>query len=128
MGIFDNLQDRFAQTGLGGFMGVNPATSAGYDSRALQGFTPDQLNQWGGAQTGVADLVGQQQRVGAIPDAGAAYSNAYRSMMGSAQPSAVRFQDNTPRMLPRRELAQAMNTNPRAINEQARLAQILRGG
>lgn len=127
MGIFDNLQDRFALTGLGGAMSVNPATSAGYEARALQGVTPDQLNQWGGAQDGVSGLLEQPQGRFTPPDAGAAYMNAYKSMMGSAQPGAVRFQDNTPRMLPRREPVQAMNPNPRAMSEQAKLAQILRG-
>ncbi len=131
MPFLDNIQDRFALTGLGGMMGVNPATTGGWEQRlgmqkdSLQGFTPGEIAQWGGSQ----DSLGNPARGRGFqaPDAGAAYMGAYKSMMGGAQPQAIRFQDNTPRMIQQRQPVQAWNQNMGAMSDREKLAQILRG-
>jgi hypothetical protein len=109
MKFLDNMQDKLATGYLGGMLGVNPATAAGYEAKALQGFSPEDLKEWGGAQKGVASLVEPQDFGSAVVDASAAADKTYRSAMAGALRQPALYQSQGVLALPQRQPVQAMN-------------------
>lgn len=131
MPFYDKFQDQFANSRLGGMLGINPATAAGYEARALQGFTPDEIQQWGGAQPGTMDAIGRGELrdVGsAMLDAGDAYNKQLQAGMANIKPLSVNLANERPFFAGYQPQVEAMN--PLASmrgGDQQRMAQMLRG-